>query len=61
VTESGLGAAATFDYAERPEEPARRADVVMNFGCGVQQTPHLMSEAIRILRVSRHAPKKSRR
>jgi len=36
-------------WTEKHAEPDRRVDVLMNFGCNVRQTPHLMREAVAVL------------
>lgn len=36
-------------WAERHVEPGRPVDVLLNFGCNVRQTPHLMREAVAVL------------
>lgn len=36
-------------WSERYSEPDRTVDVVLNFGCNVRQTPHLMREAVAVL------------
>jgi Fe-S oxidoreductase len=36
-------------WTEQHREPDRKVDVLMNFGCNVRQTPHLMREAVSVL------------
>jgi Fe-S oxidoreductase len=36
-------------WTERAGEPGSRTDVLLNFGCNVRQTPHLMREAVAVL------------
>ncbi len=43
-------ARAEVRWSERYVPPARPAEVVMDFGCGVQFTPHLMVEAMGVFR-----------
>ncbi len=35
-------------WVERHAEPDRAVDVLLNFGCNVRQTPHLMREAVAV-------------
>jgi len=36
-------------WTEKHREPERAVDVLLNFGCNVRQTPHLMRDAVAIL------------
>lgn len=38
-------------WTERHSPPDRKIDVLLNFGCNVRQTPHLMREAVAVLEV----------
>ena len=38
-------------WTEKHQPPERKIEVLLNFGCNVRQTPHLMREAVAVLEV----------